>query len=714
MEQYDVNLREYWRIFKKRKLVVLAATVLLGLASGAFSVLLGPSPLYESTCSVQFNRDQPVEGLYDETVTWNPETTLQAQISLMSDYQVMQEVAARLGLVPQNLTTGQLQEHTQYAQIIDGLRQRVRIWRERNTNIINISVTDSDPRMAQQAADTVALTYKDLYLKEQGRRQEKALSYLAGELEKTRTLLRDAEDEFNEFTRANQLVSIDLQGESLLTRMREMQAKVQEYETARTELGALVLRLERFVENPAGYGSDLFSNYANKEYEAVRGQLVEELLRRESLLEEYTYNHPTVIALNRRVVETARKMMVVLQAQRANLDAQRERAVQSVADVEHKVNELMKRRLTYDRLNRRVESYNNQVAMLEEKNREAELRQAEKPEEVRIVKPAFLPATPTNPPKVVPIASIGVFIGLIIGMIAALVREAFDTSVGATEEVEETVGAKVVGVIPDEGIKEVREMLRAERVRGGDNSALRYSMHLVSHFVPKSMVSESFRSLRINVQFLGKERDIKTLAVTSSTPQEGKTVVSSNLAVSMSQAGKRVLLVGADLRKPMVSEAFGVENSPGLTDILLGNYSWRDAIKTITDLMVGEMSIDDVMTTPGLDNLHLITAGSMYSNPSELIESKLLGEFLAEVRGEYDVVILDTAPILSTADLSVLGTLVDGVLMVYRVGGVSKELLKRASGELVRVKSNLVGVVLNGMKAGATADFEDFKAFKYY
>jgi len=714
MEQYDVNLREYWRIFKKRKIVVLLCMAILGMTSASFSVFLGPPPLYESTCSVQFHRDRPVEGLYQETISWNPETTIQAQISLMTSYQVMQEVASRLTLIPQSVTSDQIQQHTEYAQIIDGLRNKVKISRERNTNIINIAVTDADPRFAQLAADTTALTYQDLYLQEQNRRQAKALTYLAQELEKTRVELRDAEDEFNEFTRKNQLVSIDLQGESLLTKLRELQGKQQEAEAARAELGELVIRLEGFVVNPSGYGSDLFSTYSNKEYEAIRAKLVEELLRRESLLEEYTSNHPTVIALNRRVVETARKMIVVIQAQRANLIGAVERMEHEREITEGKINELMERRLTYDRLSRRVESYNAKVVMIEEKNREAALRRAEKPEEVSIVKPAFLPGRPVNPPKVVPIASIGLFVGLIIGMIAALVREAFDTSVGATEEVEETVGAKVVGVIPDEGIKEIREMLREERVRGSEGTILRYSLHLVSHFVPKSMVSESFRALRINLQFLGKERGLRTMAVTSSTPQEGKTVVSTNLAVSMAQAGKRVLLVGADLRKPMVSEAFGVDLSPGLTDILLGNYFWRDAIKTITDLMVGEMNIDDVMSTPGLDNLHLITAGSMYSNPSELIESKLLGEFLSEVRKEYDMVILDTAPILSTADLSVLGTLVDGVLMVYRVGGVSKELLKRASGELVRVKSNLVGVVLNGMKAGATSDFEDFKAFKYY
>ncbi|WP_028587955.1 GumC family protein [Desulfocurvus vexinensis] len=713
MEQYDVNLREYWRIFRKRKITVLLATVLLGAASAAFAVFLGPPPLFESICSVQFSREQPVEGVYEQTVSWGAETSLQAQISLMTSYQVMQEVAERLGSVPPGLTEADLQRQPGHAQVIDALRGRVSVFRERNTNIINIAATDPDPRMAQRTADTVAQTYQDFYLRDQGRRQQRALAYLASELDKTRAELRTAEDEFNDFTRVHQLVSIDLQGEGLLTRTRELQAARQEAETASAELGELLVRLERFVDAPTGYGGDLYSTYANAEYETVRARLVEDLLARDSLLEEYTPSHPTVVAMNRRIVETARKMAVVAQAQRASLANQMQRQERALAEVEDKINVLMERRLTYERHQRRVESYNAKVAMLEEKNREAALRQAEKPDEVRIVKPAFLPSTPVNPPKVAAIASIGVFVGLILGMIAALVREAFDTSVGATDEVEETVGAKVVGVIPDEGIREIRELLREGRMRA-DGSPLRQTMHLVSHFVPKSMVAESFRALRINVQFLGKERGIKTLAVTSATPQEGKTVVSVNLAVSMAQAGKRVLLVGADLRKPMVSEAFGVDLSPGLTDILLGNYFWRDAIKTITDLMLGEMGIDDVMANPGLDNLHLITAGTTYANPSELIESKLLGEFLAEVRREYDVVVLDTAPILSTADLSVLGTLVDGVLLVYRVGGVSRELLRRAAGELVRVRSNLLGVVLNGMKAGATPDFEDFKAFKYY
>ncbi|MFK4763776.1 GumC family protein [Desulfobaculum sp. SPO524] len=712
MEQYDVNIREYWRIFKKRKWVVLAATVLLGLSSAAFAVFMGPPPLYESICSVQFNRESPVRGVYQQTITWSPETDLQSQISLMRSYKVMQMVAERLGRIPSGLSDEELRQHPTAAKTVDGLRSRVSITRDAQTNIIDIAVTHSDPVFAQRMADTVALTYREMYREEQQRRAKAAISYLEEELSRTRVALRDAEEEFNAFTRANQLVSVDLQGENLLTRSKEIEEALRNNVAADDELAALLVRLERFAENPSGFGSDLYSTYADSQYETARGKLVELLVTRESLLEEFTYNHPQVIGVNRHIVEAARKMTVIVRSQREKLARQRENLQDEQSTVEAKINELMEKKLAYNRLRRQVDSYSAKVAMLEEKNREAALRQAERPEEVTIVKPAFLPSSPVNPPRIAPITSVGVFIGLVVGMIGALVMEAFDTSIGAIDDVEETLGAKVLGVIPDESSREVRELMR--EASDGKRSGVRARIHLVSHFVPKSMIAESFRSLRINVQLFCKERGLKTLAITSATPQEGKTVVSANLAVSMAQAGKRVLMVGADLRKPMVSEAFGVDNNPGLTDILLGNYAWRDAIKTVTDVMIGEMSIDDVMATPGLDNLHLMTAGTMYSNPSELIESKLLGEFVEEVRDNYDIIIFDTAPILSTADLSVLGPLVDGVLLVYRVGSISKELLKRSTVELSRVKSNLIGVVLNGMREGETPDYQDFRAFKYY
>ncbi|MCU0596365.1 MAG: SPOR domain-containing protein, partial [Desulfobacterota bacterium] len=225
---------------------------------------------------------------------------------------------------------------------------------------------------------------------------------------------------------------------------------------------------------------------------------------------------------------------------------------------------------------------------------------------------------------------------------------------------------------------------------------------------------ESFRGLRTNIQFKDGAKEIKTIAVTSASPQEGKTIVSINLAITMAQAGLKTLLIGSDMRKPMIARIFGVEQAPGLSEILLGNCPWRDAVQTVTSMMVGKMSLDEVLLTPGLDNLHLIAAGSIPPNPAELVESKRLKEFIEEAESDYDLILFDSPPILSTADAAILSSKMDGVLLVYRVGAVSRGLLKRSTAQLEQVKCRILGVILNGLKPEVSPDFHNFKYYKYY
>jgi capsular exopolysaccharide synthesis family protein len=227
------------------------------------------------------------------------------------------------------------------------------------------------------------------------------------------------------------------------------------------------------------------------------------------------------------------------------------------------------------------------------------------------------------------------------------------------------------------------------------------------------MMAESFRALRTNIQFKDTEKKTKTIAVVSTTTEEGKTLVIINLAITMAQAGMKILLVGSDLRKPMVHRVFGVELTPGITDILLGNYPWRDTVKTVTDMIMGKMTPDEVMMTPGLDNLHIITSGTIPPNPTELIDSKRLMDFIEETKKEYDMLLFDSAPILSTADGVLLGSKMDGVLLVYRVGTVPRGLLKRSTTQLEQVKCNIMGVILNGMRPEVSRDFPDYKRYRY-
>jgi len=714
LAQYDINLREYWRILKKRKFIVLFVGIVLGVFSTAFAVLKAPAPVYTSVCSIKFEKETTVEGLYAKTITWSGGDDIETQISVIKSFTIFEKVAQRLGLIPKTTAPVDSPVKGNAARVVDTLQAKVEVTRQGMTNILNIQVKDTDPAFAQRLANTVAATYKDLHSEVQMKRTMEAIRYIEDQLVQVRQRLREAEEEFNRFTQNNQLLSIDIQSEKLLARSQEVQNGIRKLAENKRELQNMVARLDKFIANPSVQGN-FYSAKATTQYQSANDSLTELQLRRETLLKDFTPLHPEVVDVGRKILEGARKMRLLLLSQIGDLEKQEGDARSELQELDSKSSALMEKKLEYDRLKRKVELYNDMTTLLERKNQEALIKKAEKPEEVTVVKPALFPMEPINPPRTAATGAMGLVIGLVLGLIAAFIVETFDTSLGAIEDVEETLKTRVLGVIPQADTKEMHETFK-EKLPEGKEAEISpaHVVNLVTHYVPKSMMAESFRGLRTNIQFKDAENEIKTIAVTSASPQEGKTIVSVNLAITMAQAGMKTLLIGSDMRKPMIARVFGIEQTPGLSEILLGNCPWRAAVQTVTDMIVGKMSLDEVLLTPGLDNLHLIPAGSIPPNPAELVESKRLKEFMEEAKSEYDLVLFDSPPILSTADAAILGSKMDGVLLVYRLGTVSRGLLKRSTSQLEQVNCRILGVILNGMKPEVSPDFHNFKYYKYY
>ena len=221
------------------------------------------------------------------------------------------------------------------------------------------------------------------------------------------------------------------------------------------------------------------------------------------------------------------------------------------------------------------------------------------------------------------------------------------------------------------------------------------SQELVTYRNPKSTIAEAYRSLRTNINFSRLDRNIRTMLVTSSGPQEGKSTTCSNLAVAMAQAGSSVLLIDADLRLPILHTYFNFNNQFGLTNALFDEENFRMYVRS----------------TP-IDNLGVLTSGPLPPNPSELLGSKRMASFLEIAKSKFDIIIFDSPPISTITDGVVLSSVVDGVILVVHAGGIEKEVVKACKQKLDAVKANVLGVVLN--KVDIEKEKYYYSYYRYY
>lgn len=206
--------------------------------------------------------------------------------------------------------------------------------------------------------------------------------------------------------------------------------------------------------------------------------------------------------------------------------------------------------------------------------------------------------------------------------------------------------------------------------------------HLITVADPRSPVSEAYRTLRTNLDFSSLDKPIKTMLVTSAGPEEGKSTVLANLAVTTAQAGRRVILVDCDLRRPTLHNIFNLKNDAGLTTMV------------VDDAAMESPPLRDT----GVEGLQLVSSGPLPPNPSELLGSRRMEEIIAALLERADVVLFDAPPVVAVTDAAVLATKVDGVLLVVNAGGTKRDYARAAKARLEKVNANLLGAVLNNVR----------------
>lgn len=254
--------------------------------------------------------------------------------------------------------------------------------------------------------------------------------------------------------------------------------------------------------------------------------------------------------------------------------------------------------------------------------------------------------------------TIGLAAGLLIGAVIALLRELLDVTVRSVEAVSALVDAPVIGAIDH------------------DNSVKKTP--LIVGEMATSVRAESFRQLRTNLNYIGSVEATDVLVVTSCVPLEGKSTVAADLALSLVEAGNHVLLMDADLRRPKISDLFGLEQAVGLTNVLVGQIAAGEAIQSW-----------------GSEGLDVLTSGGLPPNPSEMLGAAAMSHLMRELRTSYDKIIIDVPPVLPVTDAMVTSELADGVLFVIRHGKTTRPTVRMAARALEGVNARIVGVVFN-------------------
>lgn len=271
--------------------------------------------------------------------------------------------------------------------------------------------------------------------------------------------------------------------------------------------------------------------------------------------------------------------------------------------------------------------------------------------------PAITPSVSSSP-NVVRNLALGLALGLLLGIGVAVFRQVLDTKVRSEVDVRAVSNRSILGVIAfDEGVPEHPVILRAD---------------------PQGAAAEAIRRLRTNLQFIGVAQQARSLVITSSVPGEGKTTTAINLAVSLADAGSRVLLVDADLRRPSIAEYLGLEGRVGLTTALIGKASVEDVVQPWSD-----------------SSLDILPAGQVPPNPSELLGSAAMRALLDQLTADYDMVLIDSPPVLPVTDAAVLGRQVGGALLVAGMDRIHRPQLRETLESLETAGCEVLGLVMN-------------------
>jgi capsular exopolysaccharide synthesis family protein len=747
----EFHLADYLRILSGRwRLIAIVTGLLLALALIQYAVT--PKE-YRATTLIQIERrvSVPLKAVQDAWLdNWYNMEYYPTQYRLLTSRGLAERVVLNLGL---NASTSGVTAKPGAAEataatsavtsddderaiggLASGLLGGLEVNPLRNTQLVEISFRSRDPETAARVANGFADAYIDWGIENRTRVAGKASTFFAAQIETLKLEIQDKENQLQAYSRRTDIVSLD-PGTNVT--LKRLEALNQDYIGAVSERINREARLNEVSSASGDRAADVLNDSL---LAAQRAGLLEMERDYATRLNTFKPEWPAMVELKAKIDQSRQNLKTVAAEALAKArEAARGEYQTALRREQALAGELNQIKAENRQLNSAAVEYNNlQVeistrrALLDElvrKQSETDVSsrlQATGESNVRIVDRALVPGAPFRP-SLQRSATMGLGLGLFAGIGLVLLLHYMDRTIKSTEEVERTLGIPVLAVIPDvsgdargsgllgrygygygygsgsrearldaDGMAKSAAKSRSSRRRGGEDDV---AIELLPHLRPRLAVAEAYRALRTAL-LLSSAHELKVIVLTSAVPSEGKTSTAANLAVVLAQLGKQVLLVDGDLRKPRQHEVFRAANKLGLVSFLTGG-----------------TPADKIVFRSDIENLYLTPSGPIPPNPSELLSSERMQDFMRFVREQFDIAIIDTAPALAVTDGILIGAQSDGVVLCMRAGHIQRRDARSCRDRLLQAEVKILGAVLNRAQAiqgrykgGYTGTYEAYGA----
>jgi len=708
-----IELEDYIKVLLRRKWIVILVIATIFVTTVVFSFL--KTPIYEAYTTLHFKK-RGVSGrveanIFSEAPTLT-QTEINTQIEIFKSRTTVEEVVRRLNLARN--------PEDNINQVAENLKNKVAVGLVGSTNLIKITVSSSDPKLAKNIAATLAQVAIERDTASRRMETTAALDFISRHVEKVGQELQQAEENLRDYKEKEGFMELSTEAELKIKDLADLESS---YENTKISRQEIEVRLKEVRKQFASVDKTLMSSVTisnNPIVQMLRTRLTELQIELAQLNRQFSDSAPEVIQAKAKIEEIENQLRTQVETivsgktesvnpvytglwsrlvnYETDLNALRskEDALKKlVEDYQKEVDKLPQQELEVARLERKSRVNEDLYILLLRKKSELRIQSASEIGSLEVVDPAIIPDKPIKPRKKLN-AIVGLIIGMFCGTGIAFFVEYLDKTIKTEEEANNLLKLPVLGVIAKlgsgtlrygysyyahrEGKKKRREEERDKaKVKIKAKKKEQERIETICLADSKSFISESFRILRTNLQFIDLEKKMRILLVTSCIPQEGKSSVAVNLAITFALAGEKTLLVDADFRRPGIHKIFDLKGDPGLTSLLTGRENYQNVIKNVIDV----------------DRLDVLTTGPLPPNPLDLLGSSKMKELIPKLKKDYDKVIFDTPPSATLTDAAVLSTSVEGTILVLGAGEVEKETAQRTKENLEKARANILGVVLN-------------------